>query len=127
MQSSQAAYGVKHAYAASDSLLMANSWVAQHNVGNFTEGVSLSQQLIADYDDRVAGARPDDGRNGKRALTWALIGILFYPLGAVAMYFGAKGWKKRKGKRGLAIAGFILGTIEVCVSLFLIFVILVAG
>ena len=54
----------------------------------------------------------DDGRNGRRALIWAILGLLFQPFGILAIYFGVKGWKKQQRNRALAIVGFTVGVIE---------------
>ena len=53
-----------------------------------------------------------------------MIGLAFQPLGFVAVYFGIRGWKRGKYRRGLAIAGFVLGTIEVLVTLLILALIL---
>ena len=65
-----------------------------------------------------------NGLQGRLAFTFSMIGLAFQPLGFVAVYFGIRGWKRGKYRRGLAIAGFVLGTIEVLVTLLILALIL---
>jgi len=128
VHTSYAAYRVNNVHVASDSLLIADSWAGAPYLGRLSERVSSFYQLIepADNGSRV-GAKPDNGRDGRRALTWSLLGLLFSPLGVVAVCYGIRGLKKGKKRKGLAIAGLILGAIEVCFALFVLFVALLVG
>ncbi len=102
-------------------------------------GTSLSGAYHADLTNEAFHALPladstnyadakkqgqKNGLQGRLAFTFSMIGLAFQPLGFVAMYFGIRGWKKGKYRRGLAIAGFVLGTIEVLVTLLILALIL---
>ena len=50
--------------------------------------------------------------------------FLFSPLGALAIYYGVRGWKKGQKRRGLAIAGFILGIIDVLIAIIILSLVL---
>jgi len=126
VHSTKAAFPLKHVYANADSLLMPGSSAGLANQGGLRAGVSFLRQLVTrPYHGRQPhGTDPEDGRNGERALTWGAVGIIFWPLGAVAMYFGIRGWQRGRKEKGLAIAGFILGTIEILIVIFVVFLIL---
>ena len=89
--------------------------------GNFTSEASCFHPL-ADSTHHIAPekAKKNNGLRGRLAFTFSMLGLIFQPLGVVAMYFGIRGWKKGMYRRGLAIAGFVLGIIEVLITLFIV-------
>ena len=122
--SAHAAYRVKHTYKTADKLLAA-SWASHPLREIFTERTTFFQQPVAHADkDKAPLTKPDNGRTGVKALIWSLLGMLFLPLGVMAIYYGIKGLQKGRRKKGLAITGLILGIIEVFITLVIITVIL---
>ena len=98
-----------------------NSSVTAAYHGNFTREVSYVHPLAdSTHHNAPEKAKKNNGLRGRLAFTFGMLGLIFQPLGVVAMYFGVRGWKKGMYRRGLAIAGFVLGTIEVLITLFIL-------
>ncbi len=115
----QAAFRIKNVYSTN------NSQAAASYQGNFTNEITNVHRLTdSTRHSPAAKAKKNNGLQGRLAFTFGMLGLIFQPLGVVAMYFGVRGWKKGTYRRGLAIAGFILGTIEVLISLFILALIL---
>ena len=113
-----AAFGIKKVRGADNSLVVAHQ-------ASFTNDLYYTHPPAdSTHHAPAIKAKHNNGLQGRLALTFSLLGLIFQPLGAVAMYFGARGWKKGTHRRGLAIAGFILGTIEVLITLLILIVIL---
>ena len=123
----RAAFPLRHVHGASDNLLIAGE-PGPPGQEKVTDKASFLQQQIAwpDY-GKGAGHRAGNRTDAQRALSWALIGILVLPLGALAMHFAMRSWKKGERMQGLAIAAFVLGVMEVCLCLFILSVALIAG
>ena len=122
--SAHGAYRVKHTYKTADKLLAA-SWASYPIRDIFTRKTTFFHQPVAYADQgKTPLTTPDNGRIGVKALIWSLLGMLFLPLGVMAIYYGIKGLQKGRRKKGLAITGFIIGIIEVFITLVIVTVIL---
>jgi hypothetical protein len=94
--------------------------IAQPAIPSATQThTSISSRLHtpADYP-----AKPDAEAIGRIALTVAIVGALFWPIGFVAMYFGIKGWKIGAPGKWRAVTGFCLGVVESLLTIGLVLI-----
>ena len=79
----------------------------------------------------IAPALPNNNADTKKgngfgiaALSCSLVGLAYPLFGVLGIVFGAIGMSKNRSLRGLAIAGFVLGILELIISVLALIIIL---